>query len=64
MPDLPEGLLQNVMEAFKALGTEYLNPVYEQLEGTVNYDDLKLLRLYYLTYLPDKHSSSDPSENG
>lgn len=64
LPDLPESLLQNVMEAFKALGTEYLKPIYEQLEGTVNYDDLKLLRLYYLTHLPDKHSSSDPSENG
>lgn len=64
LPDLPEDLLQKVMGAFKALGTEYLKPIYEELDGAVNYDDLKLLRLYYLTHLPDKHSSSDPSENG
>ncbi|MEW6402007.1 MAG: DNA helicase RecQ [Chloroflexota bacterium] len=64
LPDLPEDLLQNVMEAFKSLGTEYLKPVYEELDGAVNYDDLRLLRLYYLTTLPEKHISSDPSENG
>jgi ATP-dependent DNA helicase RecQ len=63
LPDLPEGLLQKVMGAFQALGTEYLKPIYEELDGVVNYDDLKLLRLYYLTHLPEKHSSSSPSEN-
>lgn len=64
LPDLPEGLLQNVLEAFKTLGTEYLKPVYEKLDGAVNYDDLKLLRLFYLTHFPEKHSSSDPNKNG
>lgn len=64
LPDLPEGLLQKVMGAFQALGTEYLKPIYEELDGAVNYDDLKLLRLYYLAHLPEKHSSSGPSENG
>lgn len=61
LPDLPEDLLQKAMEAFKALGTEYLKPIYEELDGAVNYDDLKLLRLYYLT---EEHASSEPNENG
>jgi ATP-dependent DNA helicase RecQ len=64
LPDLPEDLTQKVMGAFQALGTEYLKPIYEELDGAVNYDDLKLLRLYYLTNLPKKHSSSGPKENG
>jgi ATP-dependent DNA helicase RecQ len=46
--NLPDDLCQKVMEAFKSLGTEYLKPVYEDLEGAVSYDDLKTLRLSYL----------------
>jgi ATP-dependent DNA helicase RecQ len=49
MPDLPDELIQRTMAAFKTLGTEYLKPVFESLEGGVNYDDLKILRLIYLS---------------
>ncbi|MCI0398536.1 MAG: DNA helicase RecQ [Chloroflexi bacterium] len=35
-----------VSEAFAELGTEYLRPVYDALEGTVDYDELKIMRLY------------------
>ena len=27
----------------------YLKPVYDKLNGTLNYDDLKILRVVYLT---------------
>ncbi len=49
LPDLPDELHQKVIGAFETLGTEYLKPVYEELGGAVNYDDLKILRLYYLS---------------
>lgn len=48
LPDLPDDVHKKVIEAFKSLGTEYLKPVYEKLGGAVDYDALKILRLYYL----------------
>jgi ATP-dependent DNA helicase RecQ len=39
---------QAVMEAFDELGAAYLKPVFEKLEGRINYDELKILRLMYL----------------
>jgi ATP-dependent DNA helicase RecQ len=41
-------LKQAVSAAFQELGTAYLKPVYDKLNGTVKYDDLKILRLLYL----------------
>jgi ATP-dependent DNA helicase RecQ len=41
-------LKQAVFTAFQELGSEYLKPVYDKLNGTVKYDDLKILRLLYL----------------
>jgi hypothetical protein len=38
-----------VFEAFDALGPTYLKPAFDRLEGRVSYDELKLLRLLYLT---------------
>ncbi len=38
-----------VTQAFDELGSLYLKPVFTQLEGKVNYDELKLLRLIYLS---------------
>ena len=49
LPDLPDELHKKVIGAFETLGTEYLKPVYEALGGAVNYDDLKILRIYYLS---------------
>jgi ATP-dependent DNA helicase RecQ len=45
---LPEGR-KAVSMAFEELGTERLKPVYERLNGGVTYDELKILRLAYLT---------------
>jgi ATP-dependent DNA helicase RecQ len=53
LPDLPGGVLSEVMQAFQALGPGTLKPVYDQLNGRVNYDDLRLLRLHYLTSFPE-----------
>ncbi len=37
--------------SFKKLGTERLKPVYEELGGMISYDELKILRLLYLSSL-------------
>jgi hypothetical protein len=38
-----------VFAAFDELGTAYLKPVFDKLNGALKYDDLKILRLLYLT---------------
>ena len=40
---------ERVLEAFAAEGVEYLRPVYDALEGTVDYDELRVLRLYFVS---------------
>ena len=45
---VPPELKQSALAAFQELGTAYLKPVYDKLNGTVKYDDLKILRLLYL----------------
>ena len=37
-----------VLKAFDQCGGEYLKPVFDALNGAVSYDDLKILRLYFL----------------
>ncbi len=37
-----------VFKAFDMLGPDMLKPVYDKLNGAVNYDELKILRLCYL----------------
>ncbi len=37
-----------VFEAFEELGIEYLKPVFDKMNGAVNYDELKILRVCYL----------------
>jgi hypothetical protein len=39
---------QAAFAAFDELSPTYLKPVYDQLNGELNYDDLKILRLLYL----------------
>ncbi len=39
---------KNVLEAFAGIGYEFLAPVYSSLNCAVNYEELKILRLYYL----------------
>jgi ATP-dependent DNA helicase RecQ len=40
-----------ILVAFKKLGAERLKPVYEELGGMISYDELKILRLHYLSSL-------------
>ena len=37
-----------VFKAFDHTGSDMLKPVYDKLNGTVNYDELRILRLCYL----------------
>ncbi len=39
---------QAAFTAFDELGPNFLKPVFDQLNGTLNYDDLKILRMLYL----------------
>ena len=39
---------QAAFVAFDELGTTYLKPVFDTLNGELNYDELKILRLMYL----------------
>jgi hypothetical protein len=39
---------QKVFQAFDELGADMLKPIHEKLNGTINYDELKILRLCYL----------------
>lgn len=39
---------QEVLQAFAELGTAFLKPVFEKMNGTVGYDDLRVLRLMAL----------------
>ena len=45
---LPSDRQQLVLETFRRVGAQFLRPVYDALDGAVSFDDLKLLRLYYL----------------
>jgi ATP-dependent DNA helicase RecQ len=44
-----------VLKAFDHCGSEYLRPAFDALNRAVSYDDLKILRLYYL--IKSKESS-------
>jgi hypothetical protein len=39
---------QAAFAAFDELGSIYLKPVYDKLDGTLRYDELKILRTLYL----------------
>ena len=45
---------QAAFNAFNELGPTYLRPVYDKLNGILNYDDLKILRLLHLISHSDK----------
>ena len=40
---------KHVLDHFKRLGAEYLKPVSDALNGGIGYEELRLLRLYYLS---------------
>ena len=39
---------QAAFAAFDELSPTYLKPVFDKMNGTLNYDELKILRLLYL----------------
>jgi ATP-dependent DNA helicase RecQ len=41
--------VQVVLETFNRLGPEYLAPIYKEHNGNISYEDLKIIRLYYLS---------------
>lgn len=47
---LPPEQQQRVLESFGRLGAEYLKPVFDALDGSVSYDELKILRLHHLSH--------------
>jgi ATP-dependent DNA helicase RecQ len=48
LSNLPLDQKKVVLKTFDQCGTEYLKPAFDALNGAVSYNDLKLLRLYYL----------------
>ncbi len=40
---------QAALAAFDEMGTQYLKPVFERMDGKIDYEDLKVLKLIYLT---------------
>jgi ATP-dependent DNA helicase RecQ len=44
----PAGQQKAAFQAFEELGTEFLKPVFEKLDGAVSYDDLKVIRMVML----------------
>ena len=59
---LTEDQRQSVLSSFARLGTERLRPVFEDLNGTIPYDELKLLRLHHLCR--DQNRSENPNPAG
>lgn len=38
-----------ILDTFHKLGTEFLKPVFDNLEGKISYDELKIFRLYFIS---------------
>jgi ATP-dependent DNA helicase RecQ len=45
---LPGDQIKRVLDAFDQCGNEYLKPAFDFLNGSVHYEELKILRLYHL----------------
>jgi ATP-dependent DNA helicase RecQ len=58
LSNLPLDQKKVVLRAFDQCGSEYLKPAFDALDGAVSYDDLKLLRLYYLARKNEKSKKS------
>ena len=46
---LPAAHKARAVEAFEKKGPEFLKPVFDVLDGEISYDELRILRLYYLS---------------
>ena len=47
--NIPDDQQAAALQAYEQLGTKYLRPVFDQLGGTLTYEDLKILRLHFLS---------------
>ena len=47
--------IQAVLKTFDRLGTEYLSPIFKEHNGNISYEDLKIIRLYYLSEKSSKN---------
>ena len=54
----PQEHQEIALRAFKELGTQFLSPVHDHLDGIISFDDLRILRLYYISQQPQ---AIDPS---
>lgn len=46
--EIPETQLQQVLDFFNEQGSTYLKPVFDHCAGELSYNELKLIRLYFL----------------
>ncbi len=49
---LPEDQVNTVIKLFDTRGSDFLKPVFSDLDGAVSYEELRLLRLYVLNKTP------------
>ncbi len=50
--------IEQVLDAFGRVGTDYLKPAYDALEGRIDYEDLRVVRVYYLSLQPPPSPTS------
>jgi len=48
--------VQAVLETFDRLGDEYLSPIFKKHNGNISYEDLKIIRLFYLSKKPSQNN--------
>jgi len=53
LSSLPATAQEAALLAFAEQGTDFLKPVFEKLDGRISYDELKILRLLFLTGEPN-----------
>lgn len=51
---------QRVLDAFAEQGTEYLRPVFEALGEAISYDELRIVRLHYLSLQAENRGMNPP----
>lgn len=61
LSDVSRELQDKTMELFDRCGHVFLKPVFDDLNGEIDYDALKILRLYYLYKRKSLHAEKDKS---
>jgi ATP-dependent DNA helicase RecQ len=59
--ELPPELLRKLLHQLKGADLTFLEPIYNELDGLVSYDELRLLRLYLACLYTSENPS--PPEN-